>query len=147
MECGVVEAINSTLHTNIKGEEMRIKIKLVMFIALVAVVGSSCSTSPISYTSSVTPMEGKVIVENLGKTQGDDSAYSILGIYMIGRPDLDLALRSAIEKKGGDTLINVSCYETYSWFLFFSKSTVLVEGEAVKFIPDNVNDKNKGQKK
>jgi len=126
---------------------MKDKIKLVIFIAFAAIVCSSCSTTPISYTSSVTPMEGKRIIENLGKTEGEDSAYSILGIYMLGRPDLDLALRSAIEKAGGDTLINVSCYETYSWFIFFSITTVRVEGEAVRFIPDSANEKSKGQKK
>jgi len=126
---------------------MRDKIKLVMFIAIAAAVFSSCSsTAPISYTSSITPMEGKRIVEYLGNTQGKDSAYSILGIYMIGRPDLDLALRSAIEKKSGDTLINVSCYETYSWYIFFSRTTVTVEGEAVRFVPDNT-DRGKGQKR
>ena len=126
---------------------MRDKIILVMFIAIAAIAFSSCSTTPISYTSSITPMEGKRVVEYLGKTQGQDSAYSILGIYMIGRPDLDLALRSAIEKKSGDTLINVSCYETYSWFILFSRTTVSVEGEAVRFVPDNANDKSKGQKR
>jgi hypothetical protein len=125
---------------------MRDKIKLTVFIITAALVFGSCSTSPISYTSSVTPMEGKRVVENLGKTQGKDSAYSILGIYMIGRPDLDLALKSAIEKKGGDTLINVSCYETYSWFILFSITTVSVEGDAVRFIPDNT-DRSKGQKR
>ncbi|MCL2155168.1 MAG: hypothetical protein FWH53_05840 [Leptospirales bacterium] len=126
--------------------KMKNKIKLGIFSATAAVlIFGSCSTTPISYTSSITPMEGKRVVENLGKTEGKDSAYSILGIYMIGRPDLDLALRSAIEKKGGDTLINVSCYETYSWFILFSRTTVSVEGDAVKFIPDNAA--GKGQKK
>ena len=89
-------------------------------------------------------MDGKRIGENLGKTDGKDSAYSILGLYMIGRPDLDLALKRAMEKKSGDTLINVSCYETYSWFILFSRTTVLIEGDAVKIIPDTGN---KGQKK
>jgi hypothetical protein len=113
---------------------------------ITGVIFCSCSTTPISYTSSITPMDGKRVVENLGKTEGRDSAYSILGLYMIGRPDLDSALRSAIEKKNGDTLINVSCYETYSWFILFSKTTVLIEGDAVKLIPDNNADK-KVQKK
>ena len=126
--------------------KMKDKIKLAIFSMTAAIlIFSSCSTTPISYTYSITPMEGKRVVEYLGKTEGKDSAYSILGIYMIGRPDIDLALRYAIEKKGGDTLINVSCYETYSWFILFSKTTVSVEGEAVKFIPDKAN--SKGQKK
>jgi len=122
------------------------KFKILSAVAAATIlIFNSCSTSPISYTSSVTPMEGKRVVEYLGKTEGKDSAYSILGLYMIGRPDLDLALKSAIEKKGGDTLINVSCYETYGWFILFSRTTVSVEGEAVKFVPDPVN--TKGQRK
>jgi len=127
---------------------MRNKIKSgILLTVAVALIFSSCSTTPISYTSSITPMEGKRVVEYLGKTEGRDSAYSILGLYMIGRPDLDSALRSAIEKKGGDTLINVSCYETYSWFILFSRTSVSVEGEAVKFIPDNTSINSKGQKR
>ena len=124
---------------------MKNKIRQGIFFMMAILIFGSCSTSPISYTSSVTPMEGKRVVEYLGKTEGKDSAYSILGLYMIGRPDLDLALKSAIEKKGGDTLINVSCYETYGWFILFSRTTVSVEGEAVKFVPDSVN--TKGQRK
>jgi hypothetical protein len=50
-----------------------------------------------------------------------------------------------MEKKSGDTLINVSCYETYSWFILFSRTTVLIEGDAVKLIPDNSI--NKSQKR
>jgi len=109
--------------------------KKIVFTNLIAavLVLSACSTSPICVTSSVTPMQGKVIRENLGKTRGSDTAVSILGLYMIGRPDLDLAIKDALALKGGDTLINVSCYETFGWFLLFSTTTVNVEGEAVKF--------------
>jgi hypothetical protein len=92
----------------------------------------SCSTAPVCVTSSVTPLQGKTITENLGKTKGSDSAFSILALYMIGRPDLDAALKEAIQAKGGDTLINVRCYETWSWFILFSITTVKVEGDAVK---------------
>ncbi|HNX24079.1 MAG TPA: hypothetical protein PKG60_08515 [Spirochaetota bacterium] len=118
------------------------KIVITNLIAAVLVL-SACSTSPICVTSSVTPMQGKVIRENLGKTRGSDTAVSILGLYMIGRPDLDLAIKDALALKGGDTLINVSCYETFGWFLLFSTTTVNVEGEAVKFTAEESDLKGK----
>jgi hypothetical protein len=93
---------------------------------------SACITSPICATSSVTPMQNKVITENLGPVSGEDSTYSVLGIYMISRPDIDKAIASALKSKDADTLINVRCYETTSYFVLFSKSTIRVEGEAVK---------------
>ncbi len=128
--------------------------KTVLFtIMLGAVLFFNACTSPICITSSITPMQGKVITENLGKTNGTDSAFSFLGLYMIGRPDLDRAIDKALEQKGGDTLINVRCYETVSYFVLFSITTVKVEGEAVKFTVDAVestdkkNDAKKDKKK
>lgn len=97
---------------------------------------ASCSTTPICVTSSVTPIQNKLITENLGKTSGTDSALSILGIYMIGRPDIDTALERAKLSKNADTLINVRCYETYGYYLLFSISTVRIEGDAVKLADD-----------
>jgi hypothetical protein len=96
---------------------------------------SACSTTPIAIAPSNTPLQGVQVSENLGKTEGKDTAYSILGIFMIGRPDIETALSNAIKAKNGDALINVRCYESFSYFLFFSANTVRVEGEAVKFAP------------
>jgi len=100
-------------------------------IITVIILTVSCTT-PVCITSSVTPLQGKTIKENMGKTEGSDTAFAILGLYMIGRPDLDLAIQKAIKAKEGDTLINVRCYETCSWFILFSLTTVTVEGEVVK---------------
>jgi len=93
---------------------------------------SSCITTPVCVTSSITPMDGKVISENLGRAEGADTAFSVLGLYMIGRPDIELAIKDALSSKNADTMINVSCYERYIWCLLFSATTVKVEGEAVR---------------
>ena len=93
---------------------------------------SSCITSPVAITSSLTPIQNKPIVENMGKTSGSDRAWSVLGIWMIGRPDLDVAIEEAKKAKNADTLINVRCYETYVYYFFVSTSTVRVEGDAVR---------------
>lgn len=119
--------------------------KVFFYTALIAavLVSGSCITAPVCVTSSITPMNGKVISENLGKVEGRDTAFSVLGLYMIGRPDLDLAVKSALAVKSGDTLINVSCYETYGYFLLFSTTTVKVEGEAVRFAADTAESADK----
>jgi len=123
--------------------------KITLYTSLIAsvLVLNSCSTAPVCVTSSVTPMQGKVVAQNLGKVYGTDTAVSILGLFMIGRPDLDIAIKSALQSKGGDTLINVSCYETWGWFLLFSTTTVKVEGEAIKFAVDEESSKDKKKDK
>lgn len=108
-----------------------------LLIVLILII-AGCTTSPVCVTSSVTPMSGKTITQNLGKCEGKDAAYSVLGLFMLGRPDLDLAIKDALSQKGGDTLVNVRCYETLNYFLLFSINTVTVEGEAVKFSADEV---------
>ena len=113
------------------------KILVIITLCAAAAFTTACSTAPICATSSVTPLQGKTVAENLGKTAGSDSAFSILGLYMVGRPDLDTAIGRAVAAKGGDTLINVRCYETSSYFLFFSITKVTVEGEAVKFAAES----------
>lgn len=114
---------------------------------ITALLLSACSTTPVCVTSSLTPLQGKTVAENLGACKGSDTAWSILGIYMIGRPDINFAIKEALDSKKGDTMINVRCYETYGYFLFFSRSTVTVEGDAIKFSEpvETVDKKGKGR--
>lgn len=111
--------------------------------ALTVTLSSCSTTSPVCMTSSVTPMSGKTVEENLGRCQGSDTAYSFLGLFMLGRPELDSAISMALGKNGGDTLINVRCYETSRYFLLFSTTTVTVEGDAVKFTDSDAEVKGK----
>jgi len=120
-------------------------IKIIFLMAVLTITITGCSTSPVCVTSSVTPMSGKTVAENLGKCSGSDTAYSFLGLFMFGRPDLDIAIKEALVEKKGDTLINVRCYETTRYFLLFGTNTVVVEGEAVKFGTDEVPVKGKGR--
>ncbi|MBN2403398.1 MAG: hypothetical protein JXN64_13520 [Spirochaetes bacterium] len=94
----------------------------------------SCATTPVSVTSSNTPLNEKRIAENLGKVEGVSfPCYSIFGIWMLGWPDIQSAIDSALAENGADALINIKCYEKWTYFLFFSITTVIVEGEAVTF--------------
>lgn len=112
--------------------------KRTLIITLIAgfAAAAGCSTVPIASTSSATPLAGKTISENLGKVKGSDSAWSVLGLYMIGRPDIDAAMRRALESKGGDALTNVRLYKSWSYFIVVDCTSVIVEADAVRFAPD-----------
>lgn len=113
-----------------------IKTMCLCLAAVALTVQISCITTPVGITSSVSPVHDKKIEKNLGKTQGSDSAFSVLNLWMIGRPDINDAIKEAVQKKGGDTLINVRTYEKFTSYLLFSTTTVIVEGEAVKLSGD-----------
>lgn len=92
----------------------------------------SCITTPVCITSSTTPIYGKMNIEKLGRAAGSSSAYSILGLWMIGKPDAKEAIEEALLVKNAHSLVDVYCYQTWQYFLFFSITTVYVEGEAVR---------------
>jgi hypothetical protein len=121
-------------------------------LMLMVVLQSACITTPVAITSSTTPVHDKKIIMNYGPVQGSHRVFSAFGLWMVGRPDIDLAIEDALKKKGGDALINVTCYEKTSWFFFVSMHKVVVEGDAVSFekiIPKSDKDKQqiKGTKK
>jgi hypothetical protein len=128
----------------LKGDFMKKFILIIPIFILAAF--SSCITSPVCMTSSLTPIQNRVVIENIGKTTGTDWAISVLGIFMIGRPDIDAAIEEAKKAKNADTLVNVRCYETYAYFILFSKSTVRVEGDAVR-LGEEIKPETKGKTK
>ena len=111
-----------------------IKWRIYLFSFSIALVFSlnSCIT-PRGMTSSSTPLQGKKITENLGKAEGSSGSISILSLYSIGRPDIDIAIEEAVKSKNGDALINVRMYEKTWFFLLVTYSKVIVEGEVIKF--------------
>ncbi len=118
----------------------------VLFLFLIAalLLEHACITSPVAVTSSTTPVHDKKIIMNYGPVQGSHRVWSVFGLWMVGRPDIELAIQDALKKKGGDALVNVSCYEKTSWFFFVSENKVVVEGEAVSF-DTGVSEKDKGK--
>jgi|SRR5208337_2900408 len=125
------------------------KLNVKYFLISAAVAGTlmlqlSCITTPVTVTSSTTPMHDKKISSNYGRVQGSHRVWSVFGLWMVGRPDIDIAIQEALKKNGGDALINVTCYETTAWFFFVSSHTVVVEGEAVALVkeaPESEKDK------
>ncbi len=115
---------------------MKRKIRFFLISSVLAgalLLQQSCITTPVTVTSSTTPVHDKKLTANYGKVQGSHRAWSVFGLWMVGRPDIDIAIQEALKKNGGDALINVTCYETTAWFFFVSSHTVTVEGEAVEF--------------
>jgi hypothetical protein len=107
--------------------------KIIIFLFCIAFM-LACATTPVSITSSNTPLNDKKIAENLGKVEGEsDYCFSVLGMWMIGKPDIQGAIFDALNKKKADALINIKCYEDWRYFFFVSITKVIVEGEAVKF--------------
>lgn len=108
--------------------------KIVMLLLVLAVCATtlSCITTPVCVTASTTPVYGKMTVEKLGKSTGSSGTWSLLGLWMMGRPDIGRAIDEAMRAKNANALTDVRCYETWRWFLLFSTTTVYVEGEAVR---------------
>jgi hypothetical protein len=109
------------------------QITILVPIMLAAALLTSCITTPVTVTSSTTPMQDKKITMNYGPVQGTNRTWSLFGLWMIGRPDIDKAIQDALKKKGGEALINVTCYEKTAWYFFFSLHYVVIEGEAVSY--------------
>ena len=102
-------------------------------ITLSTALLTSCITTPVAVTSSTTPLQDKKIAMNYGPVKGTDRTWSLFGLWMIGRPDIDRAIKDALKQKGGDALINLTCYEKTAWYFFFAFHYVVVEGEAISF--------------
>ncbi len=116
------------------------KKRIIYFTLIIITVISlnSCITTPVCLTPSNTPLVNREVEANLGPVSGSSgvwsfNGFSILGLWMFGRPDIESAVQNAIAEKEGDALINVRCYETFRYFILFSLSSVTVEGEAVRF--------------
>ncbi len=122
--------------------------KSIIFTLIAALLSAvSCSTVPVCSTSSVSPMEGRSVTENLGRTKGSSTAVSILGLFMIGGPDMQMAIDEAVTSKKADTLINVRCYENYRYYFLFSTTEFVVYGDAVKVADAPSEEKIRGGKK
>ncbi|MCL1912204.1 MAG: hypothetical protein FWG13_08360 [Leptospirales bacterium] len=107
------------------------KLIIVVFVASLLLL-AGCTTTPVGIAPSITPLDGKIVSADLGPAKGSNRAFSVLGLFMIGRPDIQAAVNDALSSSGGDALLNVQCYEVYHYFFFFSTNTVIVEGNAVK---------------
>lgn len=107
-------------------------IKRTAVVIVISVFAVASCKSNFKKTDSLIPIDNRKY-ENLGNVKGNDSAISVMGLWMIGKPDTRKAIKEALAEKNADTLINVTGSETSIWFILFSITTVKIEGEAIKF--------------
>lgn len=109
----------------------------IVFITGMLFLCIGCSTKPVCLTYSITSLDDKVITENLGRVEGEDRAFAVFDLLMLGAPDIDKAIDKALAVKDCDTLINVRCYEVYRYYILFSTTKIVVQGDAVKLKDKN----------
>lgn len=110
---------------------------IIFFMMASAMILTGCVT-PMGMTSSTSPLKAEKM-ENLGSVEGRAMTGSVLGIWSVGKPDIDLAIRRALRKKRADVLVNVRWYEQTYYFILFSLHEVIVTGDAIKYVkPDDV---------
>lgn len=122
---------------------MLTNVKLSQSIILLLIITTMGCVTPMGMTSSSTPLHNRVIVENLGSSEGTDWSWSLFGLWSVGRPDIDKAINEAIASKNGDTLINVRWYEKSYYFIFFSINKIIVTGQVVKTTTSDIKDASK----
>jgi len=111
----------------------------------ILLLATGCISS-MGMTSATTPVQGRQY-EVLGKSEGCAAgAWAILGLWAIGRPDIDRAIEKAAQSKKGDALINVRWYTRTWYFFLFSVDQVIVKGDVIRF-SDNDVDTGKGKEK
>lgn len=123
--------------------------KNVVFVALAVtavLLCSSCASTPVPMLRSTVPIGEKIKYESLGPSWGFAWTFSIFGLWMWDRPNIDEAFDQAIKLHGGDAMINVTCRERTYWLILTSITTVSVEGEVIKFKRMEKNDAAKKKK-
>ena len=62
------------------------------------------------------------------RVKGSDCKYAILGIIPLGLPTLQGAVDDALQKGGGNVMIDQVTYISNYWFVLFSRSCIRSEG-------------------
>ncbi|GJL50639.1 MAG: hypothetical protein NPIRA01_18660 [Nitrospirales bacterium] len=117
------------------------RVVYLLIISMTALAG--CSTSGnlgIVSKSTADPsssLTGNTKIKELGPAEGQACRHFILNIIPFGHSDVAKAVDKALEKTGGDALINVSTESSLYGFIpiynVYSFTCTTVRGTAVKF--------------
>lgn len=117
--------------------------QITLGLLLLVVLASGCSstgTLGIVTKSSANPgalLQSAQGFEELGLTEGRGCRHIVLSLIPFGNSNLEKAVNKAIEKTGGDALINVattsSLYSFIPYFNVYSFTCTTVRGIAIKF--------------
>ena len=105
----------------------------ILALALIAVISSGCAMAPGGIAASTTPINGRSYT-NIGRVKTTDSFICLLGILPVssGNNTRD-AIDKAVEKRGGDAMINVTIETYFQHWILFSRRTTRVEGNVIRF--------------
>ena len=106
---------------------------LLAAIAILLLFAVGCAHTPGGIAASTLPIDGREYIL-LGPAKATSSAVYLFNFIPVsGSSSLREAKNTAIRSKGADALIDVTA-ECYSQFwILFSKSTIMVEGTAIRF--------------
>ena len=101
--------------------------------SLLLLLAVGCAHTPGGIAPSTVPIEGRKYIE-LGPAKATSTAVYLFNFIPVsGSSSLRDAKYAAIRSKGADALIDVTA-ESYSQFwIIFAKSTIMVEGTAIRF--------------
>ena len=102
-------------------------------ISLMLLLAVGCAHTPGGIAASTVPIDGRDYMI-LGPAKATSTAVYLFNFLPVsGSSSLRDAKNAAIRSKGADALIDVTA-ESYSQFwIIFSKSTIMVEGTAIRF--------------
>ena len=120
---------------------MQIFQKFFLLVALLYVMGcSSTGNLGMVTKSSADPLKlikSSQNFEEIGPAKGEACRYFLLAIIPWGESDMEKAVDKALEKSGGDALVNVSVTSDLYGFIplynVFSYTCTSVQGIAIKF--------------
>ena len=117
--------------------------QIILGLLLLVVLASGCSstgTLGIVTKSSANPavlLQSAQGFEELGMTEGRGCRHFVLAIIPFGNSNLEEAVNKALEKTGGDALINVSTTSSLYGFIplynVYSYTCTTVRGIAIQF--------------
>ena len=119
---------------------MKIWILMILAMGMILTGCSTTGTLGIVAKSSANPgslLKSAKGYEELGPTEGRACRHFLLAIIPWGKSDLEGAVNKALEKTGGDALINVSTESSLYGFIpiynVYSFTCTTVKGIAIKF--------------
>jgi hypothetical protein len=118
---------------------MKKKLKMfgiVISLLIIATVFSSCIHTPGGIAPSTTPINGRSY-EVLGTSIGTNRVVYVLGIPFTSSNSFTAARDEAINRKGGDALIDVTTSGFMHFYVVVWTYTTSVQGIAIKFDDDS----------
>ena len=108
--------------------------KLLPIIALIGIMTIvSCARTAGGIAPSNVPLCGKKYTV-LHRTRSSSSTIYLFSLIPVsGSNSIRKAMRAAIEKAGGDALINITAESYYQNWILFSRNVITVEGTAIRF--------------